>query len=288
MSSCNVCDGELVVVTRELAEVIGALRGPRWRRDGRRVNQYGGKGVIQYGAAGGGVAGLAPQAPQASICLVDWESADGMPRQITIEWGQIAKGGGGTYPAGTDVATGLPLSYRAQAQVIFSSPSVTEDYFYADVGRGQRCTFSASRVSVTMEARTPPPGYLGGALGVYAAIGYGTSPSLAPVVRTEYVDNLPAPVLHPSTGFVTISTTALLAVPRRANFLLPVRTSLSGALIGLSFFDSSGAPTTSLQYASGNMITPAPIGDDEDQIQFTSFLVANGILQSRLVFQLSV
>lgn len=221
----------MFVIDRDVAEALASLRAPR-RRDDRRANQYGGKGIIKFNPTQEEtLLGIREE-----ITLIDWQSEDGMPHTVTIDLGRIFGAGVGTFPQGsipTDVAV-VGLSYRAQAQVILGTPSAMSDPFFVDINRGQRFTASASYVAVT--ARMLTPSVLGvnrsGSLGVFGNLGYGPAVSTAPVLITQYFDVL------------TVGVPVLSTIPPRANVLVAVSGDTAGNTTQIDLVDNAGASFT--------------------------------------------
>lgn len=343
--SCSRCDGQPQIIAQEIAEALGQMLGPR-RRDAKRVNQHGGKGIVHWNATTDETnSGITQEKT-----LLDWSSSDGDAHEVTIELGRIEAGGGGSFPSasipsasvvlgvvppGTIIpAVGLlatlpvpqtraflpsgflthrslltgvvtpgityasltptafqnlnsprgnlniaagdtlfaPLAYRGRVQVLLGQQAVMEDPFYVDIGRGQRFTATASFVGVTLQALAPPVGYNAGSIALWCGLGHGQARSAAPVVYTQYVDQLaPAGVTN-------------VIIPPRANFLLPLRSSDVNNTVQLDFLDNTGAIIDSLQFGNGAMITPAPL-EDAYSINITNQGMAT--VNYRPCFQLS-
>ncbi len=159
--------------------------------------------------------------------------------------------------------------------------------FYMDIGRGQRFTCTASYVAVTAQMLAPPlivgltGPYVSGSLTVYAGIGHGTSPTLASIIDTQYIDTFPVFKNH----------TANVIVPPMANLLLPVQSNDIGATFTMDFLDNNGQNIGQLVVGAGQLITPIPLTNECYSINVSS---SNVVTQSglftnmRLPFQLSV
>lgn len=268
-------------------------------------NQFGGKAIIKFNPTADEIT----NGIRAQNSLFVWESPDKQPHFITVDVGRIVNGygapasnastapgtgggGAGTFP--TPSAPGSPttfLSYRATAQVVLGTPGTMQDPFYLDIGRGQRFSALASYVAVTAQAEPTPAGtpagafsggvtYVPGSLGVYATLGVGFAPSLAPVTFTQYID-----VTNPGTA--TTGAAYTLPIPPRANFLLPLQSGDKGGTSRLIFLDAGGRVITTTQsFATGAIANPIALGEDYDAV-----IVRNEgavFANYRLIYQLSV
>ena len=265
---CQRCDGQPQVLAYEIAQALADKFGPR-RRDDRRANQYGGKGVIKFAPTEAETRSLIKQ----NVTLVDWQSADGEPHPVTVEVGRIAIGGGGSFPQAQ--SGGVALSYRPRAQVIIGQPSVMSDPFFIDINRGQRFTAAASYLAVTAEMLAPPAGGVSGSMSVLGGIGFGQAVTIAPVVITQYIDSLAA-----------LAVAAPIVVPPRCNFLLPLRSSDQNNLMLVEFLDTNSAVIDVLQFSNGQMVAPAPLSADTYSVRVTN---QGAVAASyRLIFQVDV
>lgn len=261
-------------------------------------NQWGGKGIIKYAPSSDEItAGISQQKS-----LLVWQSPDGLPHFVTIDVGRLANGygapasngsiapglgggGAGTFPNNGTLTTFL--SYRATAQIVFGTPGAMQDPFYIDIGRGQRFSALVSYVAITAQAEPPPAGlfsgavtYAAGSLAVYATLGIGFAPTLAPVIFSQYVDVVNA-------GTVAAVQAYTLPIPPRANFLLPVQSSNKSDTIRLIFLDAGGRAVSSTQdFATGAVTAPIALAEDYDAV----ILRNEGLVFAnyRLIYQLSV
>jgi hypothetical protein len=258
-----MCDGQPSYLAHEIAQALGDLLGPK-RREARSVNQFGGKGVIKFAPSNDEVT----NGVRESITLVDWQSQDGLPHPVTCEIGRIVAGGGGSFPQGVDPA-GTALIYRAQAQVIFGSPAAMQDPFFMDIGRGQRFTVAASYVAITAQMLAPSPGDASGSMVAVAGLGFGTSPTLAPILFTQYLDA------------IKIAGTKTIIVPPRANVLLPLVSNHLVTNVTVEFLNNNGG--TIQVYAA--ITAPIVLPEETYAIRVTN----NGAFASfSMIFQLSV
>jgi hypothetical protein len=198
---------------------------------------------------------------------------------------------GATWPAAAD-QNGNPLYYRAIAQVLLGTPGTMQDPFYIDINRGQRFSTLASYVDVTAQMNGPPideatgnviipanftTPFVSGSLAVYATLGMGVAPPLAPVLYTQYIDNQ-----------VAVTNTFIRAVPERANFLFPVLLQGIGDTLKLVFINNVGSTVGAIvDPAFGTTpvsVPPIPLPED---CYGVSVLVTAGT-NYRLVYQLSV
>lgn len=268
-------------------------------------NSTGGKGVIKFNPTSDDIL----RGIRAQTTLFTWQSPDGQPHFVTVDLGRMANGygapasngsigpglgggGAGTFPTPQTGAPGSAtpfLSYRATGQIVLGTPGTMQDPFYLDIGRGQRFSALASYVAVTAEAEPPPAGlfsgvvtYDAGALGVYATLGIGFAPSLAPVVFTQYVDTT-----TPGTANAGLAFT--LPIPARANFLLSVQSSNKADTMRLIFLDAGGravASTNSFTNGTQNSLEPIPLAEDYDAVILRN---EGGVdANYRLIYQLSV
>jgi hypothetical protein len=206
-------------------------------------------------------------------------------------------GGGGTFPLGVDPVTGAVLSYRATAEIVLGTPGTMQDPFWVDINRGQRFTAVASYVAITAQMNAPPGdtvttlpvklaagAVVSGSLVVYGTIGEGINPSLAPVVVTQYIDNM-------SGSQVVGNPYAYnLVVPPRANILLPIVTP-GGAAVGgfqLIFYDVAFTPLGQTQTFTGAAPMTVPIELPQDCYRI-AIIDKSGFTENyRIVYQLSV
>ncbi len=267
-------------------------------------NSTGGKGIIKFNPTSDEILnGIRPQ-----VSLLVWQSPDGQPHYVTIDVGRLAGGvggpgndslasgqaigtgiGGGTFPLGILPNNNL-LYYRACAQITLGAPGTMQDYFYVDINRGQRFTALASYVAITAQMDPPPTNgplenpAVSGSMGVYATCGPAIAPTLAPVLFTQYVDDIPGPAPTPN-GFVQI-------IPPRANTLLALVTNTvtSEALL-LKFLNNAGEPTFRVSLTSRGIPQPIVIPQDIYSVAVTFDPVGldlTGFYDWRLVYQLSV
>ncbi len=75
-------------------------------------------------------------------------------------------------------------NYPARVQVILGTPGSMLDRFYIDIARGQRFTVAASYVAATVSMLPPGQGLASGSMAAYGLLGYGTAPTLAPIIYT--------------------------------------------------------------------------------------------------------
>lgn len=304
----------------------GTLTGPNGQPgpNPAAANQWGGKGIVKYNPT---EADINVGTRQQQSLLV-WQSPDGLPHYVTVEVGRLASSaggpgadntpsgtsfvlnpavafaqgsvGGGTWPAGQDVA-GNPLYYRATAQIVLGTPGVMEDSFWIDINRGQRFTAVASYVAVTAQMNPPPTDestgstlvpppyttpYLSGSLVTYATLGVDVAPSLSPVLYTQYID---------TTRAIQNNDYFFRVIPPRANFLLPILQSsqVAGAKVAFQFLDNAGIVCGSspiFTVGTGLNITPFAIPEDAFSIAISNTFGAGPGANSsiRLIYQLSV
>jgi hypothetical protein len=263
-------------------------------------NSTGGKGIIKFNPTPEEIT----RGIRAQTTLFSWQSPDGQPHYVTIDFGRMANGfgapasngsiqpglgggGAGQFPQPNTGTITSFLSYRATAQITLGTPGTMQDVFYLDIGRGQRFSALASYVAFTAEAEPPPAGlfsgvvtYVAGALGVYATLGIGFAPSLAPLVFTQYID-----VLNPGTGNAGAAFT--LPIPPKANYILGLQSSNKSDTMRLLFEDIGGRVIASTNsFANGTLIVPIPLAEDYDAV-----IVRNegGVdANYRLLYQISV
>lgn len=270
------CEGQPFIVDRSVADLLAAVRGPQ-QRDMRQAYLTGGKATLKYGPTRAETDALIVQ----QATLIPWKSEDGEARNVTVDVGRLM-GVNGTLPGGSLSA---PLSYRAIAQVLVATPATTWAPFFIDIGRGQRFTVSASSVFVTAEMLAPRgPSSIStnsatsGTLTVFGCIGEGTALTLAPVLYTQYADQLT------SGGAGSISTQV---IPPRANLLLPVRCSVANNEITIAFRDPVGNVIDTFTFTNGTMVEPAEIPNDAYETRVTNN-AGGSTADFRLVYQLSI
>jgi hypothetical protein len=281
------------------------------------ANQWGGKGIIKFNPSDA----ERQNGIQQEISLLVWQSPDGLPHYVTIEVGRLVSGvggpgsdgtpgglqyvnpitavglgsvGGGTWPAAQE--GGIPLYYRAAAQVVMGTPGAMQDQFWIDINRGQRFTACVSYVAVTAQMRPPPvdelsgvvispaafqtspgvgPQYVSGSMVVYATLGMAVAPSLAPVEYTQFID-------YNSIGEGPLQSASRI-VPPRANFLLPLLAQQPDT-VSIFFFDNVGdtqAQTSIINNQVSNLIA---IPEDTYGVAVRGTQSQN----YRLIYQLSV
>ena len=216
----------------------------------------------------------------------DEERAAGIIGQGTLAFWQGSKDE--AQAATVDVAllaapptpSGLPsflYSVRPFVSVEYGSDGGKAQVTY-DLSLGRRITVVGNYVSVLVGMDPPAPGLLSAVISVEASIGMFAAPSVAPVVRTTYIDL--------STG----STSALLPIPLKAAQLLPLVTSAVGGTSTVRFygFGDVGAtmPVGSVSYPATSWPVPVP-GD----AFFFTVTNATGVVAGsryRLPWQLSL
>jgi hypothetical protein len=250
------------------------FRRPRGRAD-KRANQTGAKGVIKSNPTTADTnAGVKQQ-----ITLIDWQSESGYPEPITVEMNRLI-GAGGSFPAAKD-ASGVKLAYRANAQVFYGTPGAMQNPFFIDINRGQKFSVTASYLAMTAQMTATPTGltqvtYAGGSMAVVGNLGTGYTLTLAPVLFTQFFDEI-------SGG----GSSQLTPIPEKANFLLPVRSSEFGVSLQIFFFDAAGVRVDSLPiFSVGAMTSPLEIPQDAYSVQVVN--QGPGLASFRLVYQISV
>jgi len=277
------------------------------------ANSTGGKAIIKYNPTQDEIAnGIRSEAT-----LFSWESPDGQPHFVTVEVGRVVGGvggptqdgspgqtpisniggaGGGTFPAGLDAA-GNPYYYRASARILLGTPGTMQDAFFIDINRGQRFTACVSYVAVTAAMSSTPrseetgdviipnpltgKAFVSGSLVVYASLGVGFAPSLAPVLYTQYIDlnSTDAP-----------AGTYTRFVPPRANRLISAQSTNGGAPLKVEFGSPGADGFITPPFTNGEMGQfngdGLSISGDGDLLELTS---TSGVPAGyKLVYQISV
>lgn len=246
-----------------------------------RANQYGGKVVLKFNPSPAEVNSGIRQ----SATLVDWTSPDGHAHPCTVEIGRVAAGGGGSFPAITD-ASGNTLFYRPFAQVVYGTPSAMQDPFYIDINRGQRFTVDANYVAVTAQMATIPSPAVSGSIAVFGNIGSGEAISTAPVLFTQYSDQIGPIPNNFSSGGGTVNQFSLI-IPPKANILFPPLVVNGGTNVTLTFLDVNGTTVWTITYAVATPpLTPFFIPVDAYTVVVSS--PGSISLKARLVYQLSI
>lgn len=259
------------VLQRLLAQFDRFDRAQDTKQSVRAVaNQYGAKGILKFNPT----EAETRLGYKQEVTLVNWESRDGAPRRVSLEFGPLASSGGGTFPQAT--SGGTNLAYRAYVVVIFSTPATTFDGFFADLGRGQRVVLATSRVTLTAVMPAPQTNYTSGSMSVIGGVSEGGVPSYTPVLFTEFIEDLAAG-----------ATSTAVVLPPRATRLDIVGMSATAASAALSFLDNAGTVIRTVpSFANGTQVEsiPLPRGAYSVTVQNTG----GAISSFDLPFQLSV
>lgn len=218
--------------------------------------------------------------------------------------GTIGGIAGATFPQCKDLDPNSPtfLSpyyYRPYAQIVLGTPGTMQDPFFIDINRGQRFSACVSYVAVTAAMAGPPlddtdqsiitPGgfggraFVSGSIAVYATLGVGITPSLAPVLYTQYIDLNSVPSNPAQYGRI---------IPPRANALLAVQSSFSGDTLNVILKTPTEVDYQSPTFNNGEMgvfgVAGIPISNEDTFVQFGSIATASSAQRFKLIYQISV
>lgn len=178
---------------------------------------------------------------------------------------------------------GVGFSARPYARVqIGADGSQGSNLIICDVSPGTRLTGAGNYVSVSIGADAPRTGTTSSVILVSAGLGFYAAPSLAPVTRTVYIDDLAIAL-----------PTGQLAVPPKAKLLLPVAsTNLTiGDTYQIDFFDLGGVRVSSRVFTNSVSVvaersTTIPVPPDA-----ATFVITNTgsiVTSFRAMFQLAL
>lgn len=143
---------------------------------------------------------------------------------------------------------------------------------------GQRCTVVGSYVSVLASLNPPRADFQKGQVTVGASIGFFAAPSVAPVICTEYIDDL--------SDVAPFNVSAVIPRPVKAMYLQPMQSFTIGGTATIDFLAEDG---TIVQYAvpwiNGAQNVPIPLTADIAFIRVTN---TGGGPRFRLPFQLGM
>lgn len=146
---------------------------------------------------------------------------------------------------------------RPYLLVTFGSEGATVD---VKLDVGQRCTVVGSYVSVLASLNPPRADFQKGQVTVGASIGFFAAPSVAPVIVTEYIDDLGD----------TFSS-GLIPRPVKAMYLQPMQSSTLGGTATILFYAADGImPQYQVPYVNGSQNVPIPLTADIAFIQVTN------------------
>jgi hypothetical protein len=173
----------------------------------------------------------------------------------------------------------LKYNSRPFAEIEFGSDG-NRNTVRCDVALGRRVTVVGNYVSVLVGQGPPGFGSLSPVILAGASIGAFAATSVAPVVLTEYVDNLAIGVDSP-----------FIAIPLKAAVLLPIQTDLVlGETLQLAFVDFNGTLVSRnfFTVAPNSPMQPIPITGDISFVQVINPGTNAHKANVRLPFQLSL
>lgn len=180
------------------------------------------------------------------------------------------------------------VNNRAFVEVEFGSDGNRNKVQY-DLRLGQRCTVVGNYVSVLIGAEQPGFGFAPQILEVGASIGAFAAPSLAPLIRTIYIDGLGGPIPQPMG---TLTRTGWLPIPLKAAALLPIQTdlplTLAGERLSIVFADAGGNELTQITYQQGPLVPQQIIPLYGDVAYVAVKTLSTFVTNVRLPFQLSL
>lgn len=139
----------------------------------------------------------------------------------------------------------------------------------------QRCTVVASYVGVVAGLNPPRDDFQKGLVTVGASIGFFAAPSVAPVICTEYIDDL-----------ADTFSSRLIPRPVKSMYLQPMQSSTLGGAATIIFYAADGViPQYQVPWINGAQNVPIPLTADIAFIQVTNL---GGGPRFRLPFQLSM
>jgi len=140
---------------------------------------------------------------------------------------------------------------------------------------GQRCTVVASYVGVVGSLNPPRTDFQKGQVDIGASIGFFAAPSVAPVICTEYIDDL-----------ADTFSSDLIPRPVKAMYLQPMQSLTLGGSAVITFYAADGTiPQYQVPWINGAQNVPIPLTADIAFIQVTN---TGGGPRFRLPFQLSM
>lgn len=143
---------------------------------------------------------------------------------------------------------------------------------------GQRCTVVGSYVSVLAGLNPPREDFQEGQVTIGASIGFFAAPSVAPVILTEYIDDL--------SDVAPFNVSSLIPRPVKAMYLQPIQSTTVGGTATVEFYAVDG---TIIQYAvpfvNGSQNVPIPLTAD---IAFLKITNTGAGPRFRLPFQLGM
>lgn len=145
-----------------------------------------------------------------------------------------------------------------------------------DVGYGTRFTVAGSYVEVLAGLNPPRIDFQEGYAYVGCSLGFFAAPSLAPVMLTEYIDQL-------AGG----ATSVFYPRPAKAMMLLPVQSTLAAGTAVLSFYgQNQSGPLYVVNYTNSAQNVPIPITNDVAWVRVQN--TALGAADFRLPWQLAL
>ena len=204
-----------------------------------------------------------------------WQGQKKEAQALTVDVGALVPQ---RIPPGEDA--GAPHSARPFGTVVYGSDGNKISVNF-DIGWGVRFTVVGNYVSVLASMAPPQTGRPAGIMTVGGSIGMFAAPSVAPVLFTEYVDEL-----------TNTDSSDFIPRPMHAVQLLPL---LTDALLGttqIDFFGFGGGAIAATQlysivFPSGTLgMSPIPLAGD---VAFITITNNTGVLANyRLPFQLSM
>lgn len=161
---------------------------------------------------------------------------------------------------------------RPYVVVTFGSEGAKVD---VKMDANQRCTVVASYVGVLAGLNPPRADFQKGLVTIGASIGFFAAPSVAPVICTEYIDDL-----------ADTFSSALIPRPVKAMYLQPMQSSTVGGAATIIFYAADGLiPQYQVPWINGAQNVPIPLTADIAFIQVTNL---GGGPRFRLPFELSM
>lgn len=204
-----------------------------------------------------------------SQTLALWQGEKHEAQAITVDIGLVR-------PV---LADSNPVSNRPYGLISYGSEGVIINV-EVDIGLGMRATVVGSYVSVLvgMDAPlqdNPSIDRVGVAMTIAASIGFFAAPSLAPVIRTRYID-----------GLDTNATSDFIPRPNKSVLLLPPQSNIPGGTADYKFYDVTQTQVLySLTLTNGALGNPIPLTDD---IVFVTVKNNSAKGRFRLPFQLAL
>jgi hypothetical protein len=193
-----------------------------------------------------------------------WQGDKAEAQAITVQAGVVA------------AAESTPTAgSRPYGQISFGSDGTIVTVPF-DIGRGVRFTVACNFVTVLIGAEEPAASETAVPMSIGVSLGMFAAPTLAPVFRTVYVDNLG---IGQSSG--------VLPIPAAGVQLYTPLCSRGVGQLALIFFDASKSLVVGeFNLNSGVPIVPIPIPNDAVFFQVTNY--SGGQANIRLPFQLSL